>query len=119
MEVRGRDLVSGLPRTVLLSEVEGQRAMAEPIDKIVDAIKSTLERTPPELASDVMEAGIVLAGGGAMIKGLDKLISVETGIPVHRAHEPLNCVAMGTGLVVEHFGQLKNVLISHGKHKRR
>jgi len=118
MEVRGRDLVSGLPRTVLLSEVEGQRAIAEPIDKIIDAIKLTLERTPPELASDVMEAGIVLAGGGALIKGLGELITLETGIEARVADEPLHCVAIGTGLVIEHYHQLKNVLISHGKLRR-
>jgi len=118
MEVRGRDLVSGLPRTILLSEVEGQNAIAEPIDKIIDAIKYTLERTPPELASDIMEAGIVLAGGGAMIKGLNELITLETGIPVHIAHEPLNCVAMGTGLVLEHYSHLQKVLLTHGKLRR-
>jgi len=119
MDVRGRDLVSGLPRTVLLSEVEALAAMREPIDKIVDAIKSTLEKTPPELSSDIMAHGIALAGGGAMIKGLAKLISIETGIPTYVANEPLNCVAMGTGIVVEHFNQLQNVLITHGKKRRR
>ena len=118
MNVSGRDLVSGLPRTVTFSEVDGQRALAEPIDKIIDAIKYTLERTPPELASDIMESGIVLAGGGAMIKGLDELISRETGIPVWQASEPLNCVAMGTGLVLEHYAQLQKVLITHGRKKR-
>ena len=118
MEVSGRDLVSGFPRTVTFSEVDCQRALAEPIDKIVDAIKFALEKTPPELASDIMEVGIVLAGGGAMIKGLDALISRETGIAVWRANEPLNCVALGTGLVIEHYSQLKKVLITHGRKKR-
>ena len=118
MEVRGRDLVSGLPRTVELSEEEGKNAIAEPVSKIIDAIKLTLERTPPELASDIMEAGIMLAGGGALLKGLDELIAIETGIPVIRADEPLNCVALGTGLVLEHFKQLQNVLITHGKVRR-
>jgi len=118
MAVRGRDLVSGLPRTIELSEVEAQQALIEPIDKIVDAIKLTLEKTPPELASDVMEAGIVLAGGGALIHGLDKLIAYETGIPVRVADEPLNCVAMGTGLVLEHYNVLRNVLVTHGRQKR-
>jgi len=117
MEVRGRDLVSGLPRTVTLSEFEGQQALAEPIDKIIDAIKFTLEKTPPELASDIIEAGIVLAGGGAQIKGLGELISRETGIPVRIAHDPLSCVAMGTGLVLEHYNQLRNVLTIHAKAK--
>ena len=118
LEVRGRDLVSGLPRTIELSEEEGRQAIAEPVSKIIDAIKFTLEKTPPELASDVMASGIVLAGGGANLKGLDELISYETGIPVHKADEPLNCVALGTGLVLEHFKTLSNVLISHGKVKR-
>jgi len=118
MEVRGRDLVSGLPRTITLSEIEGKQAIDEPVSKIIDAIKFTLEKTPPELASDVMESGIVLAGGGALLKGLDELIAFETGIPVHIAPEPLNCVALGTGLVIEHYKQLRNVLITHGKVKR-
>ena len=118
MEVRGRDLITGLPRTVTLSEVDGQRALAEPVDKIIDAIKFTLEKTPPELASDIMEHGITLAGGGALLKGLDELIARETGIPVHIAHEPLNCVAMGTGLVLEYYAQLQKVLITHSKRGR-
>ncbi|MCL2840497.1 MAG: rod shape-determining protein [Defluviitaleaceae bacterium] len=118
MDVRGRDLVSGLPRTITLSEEEGRAAIAEPIDKIIDAIKFTLEKTPPELAADVMESGIMLAGGGALLKGLDELIARETGIDVHVAPEPLNCVALGTGLVLEHFKLLRNVLITHGKLKR-
>ncbi|MCL2216876.1 MAG: rod shape-determining protein [Defluviitaleaceae bacterium] len=118
MEVRGRDLVSGLPRTIALSEEEARTALAEPVSKIIDAIKFTLEKTPPELAADVMESGIVLAGGGALLKGLDELISQETGIAVNKADQPLNCVALGTGLVLEHFKQLKNVLVTHGKMRR-
>ncbi|MCL1843750.1 MAG: rod shape-determining protein MreB, partial [Defluviitaleaceae bacterium] len=118
MEVRGRDLVSGLPRTITLSEEESRSALAEPIGKIIDAIKLTLEKTPPELASDIMATGIVLAGGGALLKGLDELITIETGIETYQADEPLNCVAMGTGLVLEHFKQLQGVLITHGKKRR-
>ena len=118
MEVRGRDLVSGLPRTISMTEEEGRQALAEPVAKIIDAIKYTLEKTPPELASDVMESGIVLTGGGALLKGLDELISMETGIPVRKADAPLDCVALGTGLVLEHFKQLQNVLISHGRMRR-
>jgi len=118
MEVRGRDLVSGLPRTITLSEEEGRAAIAEAVGKIVDAIKFTLEKTPPELAADVMASGICLAGGGALLKGLDELIAQETGIAVYKADQPLNCVALGTGLVLEHFKQLRNVLITHGKMKR-
>jgi rod shape-determining protein MreB len=116
--VRGRDLVSGLPRTVTLSEEDGRLAIAEPISKIIDAIKLTLEKTPPELASDVMASGIALAGGGALLKGLDVLIENETGIDTIIAEEPLNCVALGTGLVLEHFKQLQGVLITHGRIKR-
>ena len=117
IEVRGRDLVSGLPRTIILSESDSKNAISEPIEKIVDAIKQTLEKTPPELASDIMAQGIVLAGGGALLKGLDQLISLEAGIPVHRAFEPLNCVVNGTGLVLEHFRQLSGVLLSGNKRR--
>lgn len=115
MEIRGRDLISGLPKTIDFTSTELQRAIAEPIAAIIDAIKFTLEKTPPELASDIIESGIVLTGGGALLTGLDQLISYETGIPVHVAHEPLNCVAMGTGLVLEHLDTLKSVLVSTRK----
>jgi rod shape-determining protein MreB len=115
MQVRGRDLVSGLPRTILLSEAEARVALSEPIAAVIDAIRFTLERTPPELASDVMESGIVLAGGGALLRGLDELIMEETGIPVRVADEPLNAVAIGTGLVLEHIKELSNILISPRK----
>jgi len=118
MHIRGRDLVSGLPRTVTLTERDAQNALAESAGKIIDAIKLTLEKTPPELASDVMASGIYLAGGGALLKGLDRLIEKETGILTVKADEPLNCVAMGTGLVLEHFKQLQGVLVTHGKKRR-
>jgi rod shape-determining protein MreB len=118
MQIRGRDLVSGLPRTVTLTEEDSKNAMAESISKIIDSIKLTLEKTPPELASDVMAAGISLTGGGAMLRGLDELIAKETGIDTAIAEEPLNCVAMGTGIVLEHFKQLQGVLVTHGKLKR-
>ena len=118
IDVRGRDAVSGLPRVITISEVECMQALYEPINKIIDAIKHTLERTPPELSSDIMETGISLAGGGALIRGLDMLISKETGIPVYIAPQPLNCVAMGTGTVIEHYNQLGNVLAMHDKRRR-
>jgi len=118
MVVRGRDLVSGLPRTISLTEEDAQIAIKEPVDRIVDSIKETLERTPPELASDIMASGIMLAGGGALLKGLRELISIETGIPVNMAPEPLNCVALGTGVVLEHFKHLESVLITHGRIQR-
>ena len=115
MEVRGRDLITGLPKTVTVSSVEVQRAIDEPVTSIIDAIKYTLEKTPPELAADVMESGIMLTGGGALLGDLDRLISYETGMPVIIAEEPLNCVAIGTGLVLENLETLKSVLISPRK----
>ena len=115
--VRGRDLVSGLPRTITMTEVEARQALSEALEKVIDAIRYTLERTPPELASDIMGSGIVLAGGGALLKRLDELITSETGIPVRAADEPLNCVVAGTGMVLENMKQLANVLITPGKIK--
>jgi len=100
-EVRGRDMVSGLPKNVSISAAEIRRAMSECIMEMIEAIKFTLEKTPPELAADIMETGIVLAGGGALIRGLDKLISKHTGIPVYIAENPLDCVALGTGKSLE------------------
>jgi len=119
MEIRGRDLVSGLPKTITISSSEILNALSEPVNVVVDAIKSTLEKTPPELASDIMESGIVLTGGGALLKGLDKLILKETLMPVKIAPEPLNCVALGTGLVLEHINTLRSVLISSQKLKMK
>lgn len=115
MEIRGRDLISGLPKTITISAEEIQNALNEPVYSMIDAIKGTLEKTPPELASDIMESGIYLTGGGALLRGLDTLISEETGMPVHIADEPLNCVALGTGMVLEQIDTLKNVLISSQK----
>jgi len=115
MEIRGRDLISGLPKTVEITSIHIREALAEPVDSIIETIKQTLEATPPELASDIMEFGITLTGGGAHLRGLDRLISSETGMPVHIANEPLNCVAVGTGLVLEQIDKLKSVLISPRK----
>lgn len=111
IEVRGRDLVTGLPKTIELSSNEITDAIADPISSIIDVIKYTLEKTPPELSADIMETGITLTGGGALLKSLDKLIHRETGMPVHIAEEPLNCVAVGTGRVLDQLDLLKNVLI--------
>jgi rod shape-determining protein MreB len=97
MEVRGRDLVSGLPKTVQISAVEVSEALTDTINSIVDAVKITLEKSPPELASDIMDRGIVLTGGGALLRNLDRLLSRETGMPVLVADNPLDCVAIGTG----------------------
>ncbi|MGV3618672.1 MAG: rod shape-determining protein [Fimbriimonas sp.] len=99
--VKGRDLVTGLPRSAVISSEEVRMAIAEPVNAIVEAVKLTLEATPPELAADAMDRGIVLAGGGALLRGLDRLISQETMMPVHIAKDPLSCVAIGTGIVVE------------------
>lgn len=117
MEVRGRDLTDGLPRNEKITSVQVQEAISESISKIVDVVKMTLEKTPPELASDIMEKGIVLAGGGALIKNIDKLLSVETGMPVYIAEEPLDCVVRGTGKTLEDLERLKHVLINSRKRK--
>ena len=115
LDIRGRDLKSGLPKTITVTSTEILGAIAEPIAKIVECIKQTLESTPPELAADIMEYGITLTGGGALLAGLDKLITQETGMPVNIANEPLNCVVMGTGMVLEHIETLKTVLVSPKK----
>ncbi len=117
MEVRGRDLSSGLPETITVTSSEIEEAMKESISKIVDVVKLTLEKTPPELASDIMEKGIVLAGGGALIKNLDKLISEKTDMPVYVAEEPLDCVVKGTGKTLEDLERLKTVLINARRRK--
>jgi rod shape-determining protein MreB and related proteins len=101
MEVRGRDLISGLPRSCTITSTEISEAIQEPINAIVEAVKVTLEGTPPELSADIYERGIVLAGGGALLEGLDHLIARETSMPVHIAEDPLSCVVIGTGKVLE------------------
>jgi rod shape-determining protein MreB len=111
-EIRGRDLTTGLPKNVNVTSTMMQEAMGESINEIVDIIKTTLEKTPPELASDIMEKGIVLAGGGALIQNLDKLLSKRTGMPVYIATDPLDCVVKGTGKTLEDLDRLKNVLIN-------
>jgi len=117
MEIRGRDLASGLPRvdTITSGQVEG--AMKESISKIVESVKTTLEKTPPELSADIAEKGIMLAGGGALIQNLDKLISLETGMPTYVADQPLDCVVRGTGKVLEDLEKLKPVLLNSRKRR--
>ncbi|WP_353096649.1 rod shape-determining protein [Tissierella praeacuta] len=115
MEIRGRDMISGLPKTRTISSKEIYDAMKEPIHSILEAIKSTLEKTPPELASDVMEQGIMLTGGGALLEGLDRLIIEETGMPVHIAEEPLDCVAIGTGKALDSIEILKKTISNNKK----
>jgi rod shape-determining protein MreB len=109
-EIRGRDLVSGLPKTIVVSAEEIRKAIEEPVNDIVDAVKSTLDRTPPELAGDVMDRGIVITGGGALLRGLDERLRHETGMPVFLAEDPLHSVALGSGRCVEEFEALQQVL---------
>jgi rod shape-determining protein MreB len=112
VDVRGRDLVSGLPRTVRMTSTEIREAMAEPVQAVVDAVKQTLERTPPELAADIVDRGIILTGGGALLRGIDRLLAEETGMPVSLTDDPLAAVVMGTGRVLEEIESLKKVLVA-------
>ncbi|MGN1319026.1 MAG: rod shape-determining protein, partial [Lachnospirales bacterium] len=113
MSVKGRSLLTGLPAPLTINSRQVVDALSEPIDTIIDAVRVTLEKTPPELASDIIENGIYLTGGGALLRGLDKLISKETGMPVHIAEEPLNCVAKGTGRIIEDITILDKLSLSN------
>ncbi|MGH3328122.1 MAG: rod shape-determining protein [Streptomycetales bacterium] len=115
-EIRGRDLVSGLPKTVILAAEEIRKAIEEPLNAIVDAVKTTLDKCPPELAGDVVDRGIVLTGGGALLRGLDERLRQESGMPIHLTDNPLDSVAMGAGKCVEEFEALQQVLISEPRH---
>ena len=115
-EIRGRDLVSGLPKTIVVSAEEIRRAIDEPVNAIIDAVKSTLDKCPPELSGDIMDRGIVLTGGGAMLRGLDERLRYETGMPIHITEHPLDAVVMGSGKCVEDFEALQQVLISEPRH---
>ena len=114
-EVRGRDLVSGLPRSVTVSSADVRHALEEPLQDIVDAVRTTLDKTPPELAGDIMDRGLVLTGGGALLRGLDDRLRHETGMPVHVAEDPLHSVAVGAGRCVEEFEALQQVLVSEAR----
>lgn len=109
MDVKGRDLVAGLPKTITITSQEVREAMADPLSTIVDAVRTTLERCPPELAADLVDRGMVLAGGGALLRGLDRLLREETGLPVHVAEDPLSAVAEGTGKMLQELEVLKQV----------
>ena len=114
MEVKGRNLIDGLPKNITVSSEEVREALADPVSAIVDAIRSTLERTPPELSADIIDNGIMLTGGGALLRGLDVLIARETGMPVHVAENPLDCVAVGTGKCLD-IGVVSNFRSSRSK----
>ena len=107
MEIKGRNLLNGLPENITISSAEIRDALVEPLSKVIDAIKATLESTPPELAADIIDQGITLAGGGALLRGLDKLINRETGMPVYIAEYPLDCVAEGTGKILENVDNIR------------
>lgn len=110
LEIKGRNLLTGLPENITISSDEIREALSEPLSHIIEAIKVTLERTPPELSADIIDSGITLAGGGAYLRGLDKLIHEETGIPVYIAEHPLDCVVDGTGKLLENIEELHDVL---------
>ncbi len=116
MEIKGRNLLNGLPENIRVTSAEIREALAEPLSNVIEAIKVTLEKTPPELAADIIDQGITLAGGGANIRGLDKLINKETGMPVYVADSPLDCVADGTGKVLEEIEKLREVLNDDSKY---
>ena len=111
LEIKGRDLVAGIPKTMKISSVQVREALSEPIDAIIEAVRQALEETPPELSADILDKGIVVTGGGALIKGLDKRLREETNLPINIAEDPLTCVARGTGVVLENMSQFSKVLI--------
>ncbi len=118
-EVRGRDMLTGLPKTVILSSEEVRHALDEPVLQIIDAIKSTLDKTPPELAADIMDRGIVLAGGGALLQGLDHRVRQETHMPTHLAESPLTCVAVGSGRSLEEFDAMRSSAKARARGRQR
>jgi rod shape-determining protein MreB len=111
MDVRGRDLIAGLPRTIPMTSSEVMEALETPLQQVVTAVKQVLEETPPELASDIIDKGMVMTGGGSLLRNLDKLLTQVTGVPCHVAENALNCVALGTGLAMEHFEFFKSSLV--------
>ena len=116
IEIKGRNLVDGLPKNIVIHSEEIRESLAESLEKIVAAVKETMECTPPELAADIIDRGIMLSGGGALLRGLDKLIQSETGIDVHVAESPLDCVALGAGSVLDHMDILGDVLDDNTSH---
>lgn len=118
MDVRGRNLISGLPRTITVTSTEIMETLEEPVTNIVESVRSVLERTPPELAADISDRGIVLTGGGALIYGLDKLLQEKTGINVILAEDAISCVAIGTGKVLENIEIIEQAASGEGKSRR-
>jgi rod shape-determining protein MreB len=112
MEIKGRDLMNGVPKELVITERQIAESLAEPVGAIIEAVKVALEQTPPELAADIVDKGIVLTGGGGMLRNLDYVLRHSTGLPVSIADDPLSCVALGTGRCLEEMKVLKNVLIS-------
>lgn len=112
LDVKGRDILAGLPKTVTITSEEVREALSEPLTSILEAIRIALERTPPELSADLIDRGLILAGGGALLRGLDKLISEETGLPVHIADDPLTAIALGTGRYLNEFNMLKRLAVN-------
>ena len=115
MEIKGRNLMDGLPKNIFIRPEEIREALVDPVATVIDAIKSTLERTPPELSADIIDHGITLTGGGALLKGFDKLVNIETGMPVHVAENPLDCVALGTGMVLDNLNDLREILAEESR----
>ena len=115
MEVKGRDLVAGLPKTMTINSEEVRDAIAEPISTIVDAVRVSLERCPPELSADLVDRGMILAGGGALLRGMDKLLAEETGIPVQVTDDPISAVVLGTGKVLDELRFLRRIVVSDRK----
>ncbi|MEN6416825.1 MAG: rod shape-determining protein [Armatimonadota bacterium] len=114
LEVRGRDLIAGLPKTIEVTSAEIREALSEPISAIVDRVKSVLEQTPPELSSDIIERGVMLTGGCALLRGLDRLLASQTGIPIHVAEDPLSCVALGCGRALDQMDLIRDQFIETG-----
>jgi rod shape-determining protein MreB len=115
MEVKGRDIVSGIPKTVSINSMEVREAIQEPIAAVVDAVRQALEHTPPELASDIVDRGIVMTGGGALLKGLDALLRENTNLPINVDEEPLTCVVRGTGRILDDPDKYRGVLALSGR----
>ena len=117
LDVKGRDILAGLPKTVTVTSEEIREALSEPLSTILEAVRIALERTPPELSADLIDRGLILAGGGALLRGLDKLVSEETGLPVHIADDPLTAIALGTGRYLNDFNLLKKLSLNSNQTK--